>query len=166
MIRAVSFLFSVLWLAACAQAPTPGGPVPPWCTNPADCPDGCRTPEECAKLTGNKAPSAPSYLSPASNGRNVGILATLRWSAATDPDEDVLTYVVKLGTDPDALDVVSVSGFKGTSLALSERLRRGRTYYWQVTAQDPGGLKAEGPLASFRTKSFLKSQAFKVAMDD
>ncbi|MEW6752887.1 MAG: fibronectin type III domain-containing protein [Candidatus Latescibacterota bacterium] len=92
----------------------------------------------------NQAPAdGATGLSPAS--------VVLRWEGS-DPDPgELLTYEVRLGraSPPDSL---LGTGLRVTSLLVAS-LEMQRTYYWLVTARDPAGLTAAGPVWRFTTQA-------------
>ncbi|MBI4349326.1 MAG: fibronectin type III domain-containing protein [Elusimicrobia bacterium] len=69
----------------------------------------------------------------------------LAWQDTGDPDGDAYSYQLFLSTDPGNLALVQ-SGLR-TSYSLG--FQYGTTYYWQVTAADSFGARAEGAVRSF-----------------
>ena len=102
----------------------------------------------CVKL--NNLPATPSNPNPADGADNVSLDVTLSWECS-DPDGDTLKYDLYFGTSANppliAEDLTeakySVSG-----------LESGTTYYWRVVANDPHGVKTEGPVWTFTTMGY------------
>ncbi|TBR17689.1 hypothetical protein EPO15_16330, partial [bacterium] len=69
----------------------------------------------------------------------------LSWQDTADPDGDAYSYSLFLSTDPGRLALVQ-TGLR-TSYPLA--LQYGTTYYWQVTATDSFGARAEGAVRAF-----------------
>ena len=96
----------------------------------------------------NRAPNAPSNLSPANNATNQPLTVTLSWDCS-DPDGDTLTYEVYFGTNSNLTTKISTSQ-SGKTLSRSN-LSIGTTYYWKVVAKDSKGATTEGPVWRFTT---------------
>jgi|GEM_PF-4150297 len=98
----------------------------------------------------NAPPESPTLLVPVASGQDVPIQPTLfTWQAASDPQNDPVTYNFHLGIRPEfqtqiAKDIV------GTSFEISE-LESGTTYYWKVVAKDGRGGLSESDVRSFTT---------------
>ncbi|MRG45854.1 T9SS type A sorting domain-containing protein [Chitinophaga sp. SYP-B3965] len=90
--------------------------------------------------TANTAPSKPILTNPSAAN------STLSWTAATDPDKDILTYDVYFGTDPDPVTKIAVDlqllQYTTASLAPG-------TYYWKVIVKDAYGGAVSSDVASF-----------------
>ncbi len=102
----------------------------------------------------NDHPFEPAGPTPDDGASNQLVNLTLQWSGG-DPDSgDTVTYSVYLDTaNPPAALVDTVSE---TASAISVSSQPGQldydtTYYWQITAEDGGGLSASGPVWSFTT---------------
>jgi hypothetical protein len=96
----------------------------------------------------NRPPTAPSEpITPANTATSATADVELTWSGGDDPDEDPVTYLVRLGTSSPPPDLGSVAV---KSLALSG-LGYETIFYWQVVADDGQGHQVEGPVWSFRT---------------
>jgi hypothetical protein len=98
----------------------------------------------------NKAPVAPSGPTPANGATLQPTTLTLRWSGS-DPDGDVLNYVVLFGTANTPIDTIAKN--LTTPSFSKKNLDQGMTYYWQVIARDNHGGVTPGPVWSFTTGS-------------
>ena len=95
----------------------------------------------------NHAPSAPTLLSPSNGATNVWVLQPLSWQGG-DPDGDLVTYTVALGSSnpPSAVGQTTLMQFNPSQLLTSTH------YYWKITATD--GLSVTiGPLWDFTTRN-------------
>jgi hypothetical protein len=101
----------------------------------------------------NFAPSAPSPVSPPNGTSNVPYSINLQW-AATDPENDPLTYDLYFGTA--ANPPLVTSGLTATSYPLS--LAAATTYRWKVVAHDPFSHSTTGAIWSFTTLTNRPSQ--------
>ncbi len=59
----------------------------------------------------------------------------LEWNSSNDPDGDDVTYDVRVGSNPNATDVLDVSGVTDNNQSVSS-LTMGQIYYWNVRACD------------------------------
>ncbi|MBU0980336.1 MAG: PKD domain-containing protein [Nanoarchaeota archaeon] len=85
----------------------------------------------------NYPPYNPHTPSPANGAVDVPITTGLSWHGG-DPDGDTVYYTVKLGTNPDNLDLIA-EDITATSVDLSTYdLDYSETYYWKVRACDTG----------------------------
>ena len=71
------------------------------------------------------------------------------WSAS-DPDNDLLTYDIYMGTDINSLSFVITTSNSYYTLS---NLEEGKTYYWKIIAHDSKGGSAESEIKSFTTNS-------------
>lgn len=69
----------------------------------------------------------------------------LSWQTALDPDGDLVTYDVSIGTTPASLALIQSSSATSCSLSFAF----GTTYYWQVTARDGFGGSSSAGLQTF-----------------
>lgn len=101
----------------------------------------------------NSAPTPPTNLVPAEGSANVSVLPTFKWSESSDPDGDVINYVVRYSRDkeqwtqlgPTAATTITFNGASGL-------LTPNTLYFFQVIADD--GLKngrTESEIVSFTT---------------
>ncbi|MEM6843953.1 MAG: carboxypeptidase regulatory-like domain-containing protein [Bacteroidota bacterium] len=98
----------------------------------------------------NRAPGAPTLLSPQNEGTNLPRTLTLTWQG-TDPDQDSLRYEVRLFTSQSNLRQSVVAQDIGDTTLVVEDLQFATTYFWQVIATDPDGLSSQSEVASFTT---------------
>ncbi|AOT71976.1 DVUA0089 family protein [Geosporobacter ferrireducens] len=105
--------------------------------------------------TPNKNPNQPGKPAPANGAEKVKLLPVLSWSCS-DPDGDVLTYDIYLGTDKALVENLDPSVKKKTgynsATYLPGKLDSLTTYYWRITAKDDKGGQTTGPLWKFTTK--------------
>ncbi|MFB6187861.1 MAG: fibronectin type III domain-containing protein, partial [Halobacteriaceae archaeon] len=97
----------------------------------------------------NKLPNSPSSPQPMNKALVDTTSPALSWSSS-DPNEDSLTYDVRLEKGDTSPESVIASDVPDSTLSVSE-LKPGTTYYWQVTAFDEHGAKIEGPVWQFTT---------------
>lgn len=98
----------------------------------------------------NRAPVAPSLVSPAPEAVALPRTLTLAWWAS-DPDGDSLRYEVLLFTSQNSLRRVVAQNLADTSFTLSD-LDFATVYFWQVIATDPAGATTRGAVWSFTTQ--------------
>ena len=96
----------------------------------------------------NDPPDVPVYSAPADSSNDLGSPVQLRWSGG-DPEGDVVTYEVHLGTTPTSLQAIA------TSLAEpeydAEGLGPSTTYFWRIVTVDASQARTEGLLRQFST---------------
>ncbi|MEM1134488.1 MAG: FISUMP domain-containing protein [Bacteroidota bacterium] len=96
--------------------------------------------------TENSLPSIPFLLSPGNNAANLPYMVTLEWDKSTDPDRDILSYIVYLDTNTDPVTQVNASQdttYYATSLIPNT------TYYWKVIARDIHGGTTSSEVRNF-----------------
>ena len=105
----------------------------------------------------NHPPTQPTNPVPSDGATNVSLTPKLSWTAS-DPDGDILTFDVYLGTDSNDLKMeeenLTSKSYK------PDTLNSGTKYYWKVVAKDGKGGKTEGPVWSFTTLSPALVQGF------
>ncbi len=96
----------------------------------------------------NKAPSAPLLISPEDGSEDVDLAAEFVWSTS-DPDDDVLTYILELrnGTDD---EILQFENLKDTTYSVGS-LKQGTTYFWQVKVSDSINPTVQSAVSSFKT---------------
>ena len=111
----------------------------------------------------NHPPKVPEIVSPANGATNVSLSPTLSWKAE-DPDGDELTYDIYFGeSNPPPLVAEGLAESSYTALGLKPET----TYYWKVVAKDKYGIKAEGPVWSFKVeKSYEIKWRFELTGED
>lgn len=95
----------------------------------------------------NHAPLTPTLISPTNGATNVWVLQPLSWQGG-DPDGDVVTYTVSLGTSnpPAVVGQTTFTQFNPSQLLTSTH------YYWKITASD-GLSTTVGSLWDFTTRN-------------
>ncbi|SIO03396.1 FISUMP domain-containing protein [Chitinophaga niabensis] len=95
----------------------------------------------CRFTTQNNLPSKPILTNPSASAPS-----TLRWTAATDPDNDILVYDVYFGTAPDPAATIAtdLQLLQHTIAALAPG-----TYYWKVVVKDAYGGSTSSDISSF-----------------
>ncbi|WP_343306232.1 FISUMP domain-containing protein [Chitinophaga niabensis] len=98
--------------------------------------------------TMNNPPSKPILANP--SNPSVSLPAILRWTAAADPDNDILVYDVYFGTaaDPAATIATDLQLLQHTTAALAPG-----TYYWKVVVKDAYGGSTSSDISSFTVQS-------------
>lgn len=101
---------------------------------------------------GNQAPEKTILMAPSDKDTDVEITnLELKWSEATDPNSDPVSYQVYLDTVNPPVAMVT-GNLTGTTFTLLEDLQYGTTYYWSIIAQDDGGAQSLSTVATFTTK--------------
>ena len=72
---------------------------------------------------------------------------TLRWEGV-DLDDDIISYDIYIGTDPDELQLRVENH---TINSISVNLMADQIYYWKVTTRDDEGNVSNSLVGSFRT---------------
>tara|TARA_R110000751_G_scaffold14621_2_gene47252 strand:- start:149972 stop:150682 length:711 start_codon:yes stop_codon:yes gene_type:complete len=99
----------------------------------------------------NTAPTAVSNLVyPSSDLLCIDSNITFEWAAATDVDNDVLEYTIKIATDRDQTNIVAQQTTTNTSITI--QLGAGTAYYWNVMASDGEDNAAASPTLAFYTE--------------
>jgi len=98
-------------------------------------------------FTTSAPPKIPYSPQPSNGSTNVSLNTKLSWSC-DDPDDDVLTYDLYVGTGITlSLQAGNIIGHEYHLLNLSP----GTKYYWQIVANDGKGNSTESPIWSFTT---------------
>jgi len=104
----------------------------PWCAGQSFYVDGI-----------NEAPSAPALVGPADLATQFSADLDLSWTGATDPDLiDTLRYRVQIDTQAGFGTAVVYDSMSAEALSVIGILEPARTYWWNVTVFDKGGLEA------------------------
>jgi hypothetical protein len=98
--------------------------------------------------TVNNAPRPFSLVYPSDGSTGVNINVYLSWERVTDPDNDLITYDIYLGTAPEA-SILLVSSHPLNTY--DPELEANTTYYWKVVGVDPLGASSESSVWSFTT---------------
>lgn len=97
--------------------------------------------------TANRAPVVPGNPAPADNASGQALGTALAWSGG-DPDSDVVTYAVYLGTGFSPPQVAT--GLTAPTYDPPGNLQAGTLYHWRIAATD-GAITSTSPVWSFRT---------------
>ena len=83
----------------------------------------------------NKAPSAPSLVSPANNLLCIDNVLNFDWNISTDPDGNALTYHIQVSKNAQFSQIAhDISSISASAKTLA--LEKGIAYYWRVKAVD------------------------------
>lgn len=110
--------------------------------------NGIKSTSPVWSLQVNSNPGVPTVSAPALNATGVSCTPTLKW-AATDPEEDDLTYDVYLGKTNNP--GIAYGGLTDAQVAITTSLSESTDYYWKVVAKDPYGGVSESPVWKFTT---------------
>lgn len=105
----------------------------------------------------NDAPDAPTLISPADNTVNTEIAVTLTWSGS-DPENDTLTYTLKLLNDQNS-DVLEFTDITEETYMVSG-LQYGTKYFWQVSASDGINEPILSEVYNFKTVQYPDNRIF------
>jgi len=96
----------------------------------------------------NLPPNTPSDPDPEDGAIDVWIEEIVRWTGGDPNSGDTVTYVVYFGTNspPPLVDEVTQAAYDPGTMDLNT------IYYWQIVAEDSGGLTSTGPIWSFTTE--------------
>ena len=97
----------------------------------------------------NSPPNTPSNPDPPNGATDVSINKILKWTGGDPNYGDKATYDVYFGkSSPPPLVAENIlnTAYDPGTMGLET------TYYWQIIAEDSGGLKANGPIWSFTTE--------------
>lgn len=82
----------------------------------------------------NIAPSIPTLVYPTNNLLCIDNQLNFQWNAATDPENDAITYQIQVATDNTFTQIKDTQAVSATSRTIS--LEKGIAYYWRVKATD------------------------------
>lgn len=88
----------------------------------------------------NKAPSTPVQVYPANNDLCIDNAVNFQWNASTDPNGDVISYIVDVSKTSSFSTIAATKTVTTTSTSIS--LEKGVAYYWRITAKDSKGLSS------------------------
>jgi hypothetical protein len=88
----------------------------------------------------NEAPTAPTLNNPPDGAQVTALGPTLQIHAATDPDQDVLTYEFQVYSDSDLVNLVTDATGAGASWFVERMLTDNTLYWWRARARDEHGL--------------------------
>ncbi|NML65733.1 hypothetical protein HHL22_11000 [Hymenobacter sp. RP-2-7] len=106
------------------------------------------------KTTSTAAPGAPTRPTPATGATDQATSLRLIWRPAAGTQAgDSLKYDVLLFESNNLNQRTLATNTRDTTVIVAD-LRYNTTYYWQVTARNPAGATARGPVWSFQTVAF------------
>ena len=88
----------------------------------------------------NKAPSTPVQIYPANNDLCIDNAVNFQWNASTDPNGDVISYIVEVAKTSSFAEIIATKTATTTSTSIS--LEKGIAFYWRITAKDSKGLSS------------------------
>jgi len=96
----------------------------------------------------NLPPNKPTDPDPEDGANDVWIEGILRWTGGDPNPGDIMTYDVYFGTTspPPLVGQVIQTAYDPGTMGLNTM------YYWQIVAEDSGGLTSTGPIWSFTTE--------------
>lgn len=114
--------------------------------------EGAKIESDVASFTTmNTLPSKVELTSPVNEFDQVSGSVKIVWSAATDADNDTVTYTIFYGTNKEINEKFAYKReFTETELILSD-LRGNTTYYWKVKSVDSEGGEVSSDVFSFST---------------
>jgi large repetitive protein len=98
--------------------------------------------------TVNEAPTAPTLNNPSNNGQVTVLQPTLQVNAATDPDNDALTYEFQVYSNSGLTSLVTSTTGAGTGWVVNIVLTDNTWYWWRARARDVHGLAGNWMTAS------------------
>lgn len=107
----------------------------------------------------NEAPDSFNLTNPAPSSEVGTLVPTLAWTNATDPDEDEVTYAVKVYGDANMTDLVvealdlPASPEGTTTWTVTTPLTNHANYYWRVIAKDALGAETHTAARPFRVNT-------------
>lgn len=105
----------------------------------------------------NNLPTKPLLISPSIGSKDVESDSTLKWQAASDIDNDNITYDVYLGTDNPPTTKVS-TGQSGVEYKMNG-IKSKTLHYWKIIAKDSKGGETGSDVWSFTSGNFSPSVA-------
>jgi len=85
----------------------------------------------------SSAPSAFATIAPAANEEFATAEVSFLWNTAIDPDDDLVSYTLFLGTD--SLQANSYDAATDTAFTVTELVENSR-YWWKIVASDPNNV--------------------------
>lgn len=108
-----------------------------------------QTPDEV-----NKPPNNFTLSTVPNGATEVALKPELSWSAASDPENDPVTYDIILDTNPNPTTVIRADT-GATSFEFDDALPFSQTFYWKVIAKDDSGNTTESEIYSFTTNALF-----------
>ena len=113
---------------------------------------GCNNDDENVVDIVNQAPNSFDLLKVADGAINIDVLPEFTWQAATDPDGDVVSYDLYLGTEANPTKLYK-DNLASPNFKVQERLYLLNDYYWKVVAKDSKGNTTESNVSHFTTRN-------------
>jgi hypothetical protein len=98
----------------------------------------------------NEPPNTFALLDARNGAVAIALKPTLTWSAATDPENDSVTYDLILDNNPNPGTVIATN-LKETAFTITSSLAFSKVFYWKVIARDHNGNSTESGVFSFTT---------------
>lgn len=109
---------------------------------------GCSKSESAPE---NRAPSSFNLIEIPDGATDIELQPQLKWEAATDPDDDEVTYQVYLDTqNPPQVSVAN--NLDMNTFTIEDVLQPATIYHWKVIAKDSNGKTTESDISSFTTR--------------
>jgi hypothetical protein len=102
----------------------------------------------------NTAPTVPALVAPSDNKLCLNTTVVFEWSAATDANNDVITYQLQVAKDNQFTQIVNTEEVQGLSKSIS--LEKNTAYYWRLKSTDSKGLSSN---YSFTYKFYTSGDA-------
>lgn len=102
----------------------------------------------------NIAPTVPALVAPSDNKLCLNPTVVFEWNAATDANNDVITYQLQVAKDNQFTQIVSTEEVQGLSKSIS--LEKNTAYYWRLKSTDSKGLSSN---YSFTYKFYTSGDA-------
>ncbi len=100
----------------------------------------------------NEPPLSFNLIDVADNSTNVGVLPTLSWESAKNPEGSDVTYDLYLGNEVNPKTIYQ-NDIAETSFQIEERLSLITKYYWKVVATDTKGTSSQSNIQEFTTRN-------------
>ncbi|RLC46518.1 MAG: hypothetical protein DRI23_12280, partial [Candidatus Cloacimonadota bacterium] len=107
----------------------------------------------------NLPPPPPTTpISPTNNETDVTNKPVLIWNKITDPDDEVMSYLIEISTTTNLDDTVILRiNVTNTNYSITNELPDGAVCYWRVRARDKAGmLSTNAPIWKFEVKSSIQ----------
>lgn len=101
--------------------------------------------------TVNQAPEDFDLIAVIDGAIDVDVKPEFLWNAATDPDEDALSYELFIDGNTDPTTSIA-SNINDTNFTLEDRLPLNENLFWKVMASDSEGLTTTSNIFSFTTR--------------
>lgn len=94
----------------------------------------CGSDDSLTEEIKNTAPSIPALIAPANATLCINNVVSLEWGAASDVENNPITYQLQIATDNQFTKIVKTA--EGAAIKQSITLNKGTAYYWRVKATD------------------------------